>query len=322
MEPWAWTLIIVLVLVLVVIPLIFQFAFLPPIIAKLVLSRRGPDHWAKNEPSEPKNEDMIAMWKAANDFRDEHKDVENDVWVESRDHLRLFGEFYDAGGDKAVIIVPGRPETLIYSAYYAKPYFDHGVSVMVFDPRAHGDSDGVWSGCGYGEKEDIRAFALWMAKNKGIKHIVLHGICVGSAACSFIAAEEDKPKEIDALVTDGAFLNFEEMLNRRLWRYSKLPPFIQMWAWRKRVKDLYGINIRKEGPCSNFPKIKMPTLMMASREDFYSLPKYTQQLYDSLGSEQKTMEWFDHGLHSHLRIAYTEHYDRAVQDFLDRTYGK
>ena len=75
--------------------------------------------------------------------------------ITSFDGLKLIAEYYDFGFDKTAIIMPGRRECLIYSYFYAFPYKDAGVNVLVIDQRAHGLSEGKYSTCGIFEAKDV-----------------------------------------------------------------------------------------------------------------------------------------------------------------------
>ena len=71
------------------------------------------------------------------------------------------------------------------------------------------------------------------------------------------------------------------------------------------------------GPIDVIDKLQKPLLMLHSREDKYSTPKYAQKLYDKAGCKNKRLVWFDHGRHSMLRITDTQKYDTAIGEFLE-----
>jgi len=256
------------------------------------------------------------MWQESLHFQEQYKDHESEIEATTSDGLHLKGLYYDFGGDKAVIILGGRPETCIYSLYYAFPYAEKGINVCVFDPRAHGLSEGVYSGCGYAEQEDYLAFAKVLIE-KGIKKIVLHGICVGSSAATFLATREDKPKEIVGLITDGVFIHYYETLKKRI-KKNKGPVYPTAWMFRSKIKKLYDIDCSKRGPISELPKLEIPCLMMASEEDIFSLPANTKKLFDINGSPKKQLIWFEHGPHSHLRRVDSKRYDENVISFVEK----
>ncbi len=315
MTWWIW--LILALAVFVVIPL-FAMLFIVPIpIFDAILVRKNKEKWSRSGPSDTHNEEMVRMWDIALDFQATYHKNEEDVHLLTQDGLNLYGQYYDFGGDKAVIIMPGRPETLVYSLFYAEPYRKAGVNVLVFDSRAHGLSDGKYHGCGYQERLDIFAAAAWLEQSKGIHKIILHGICVGSSACVHAVADPSCPKSIVGLVTDGAYTTFYETLWRRIRRNGKINPYTCVCYFRHRIKKLYGYNIKKDGPLYRFPKVHIKTLMMASKEDIYSLPEKTQILYDSIPeSTDKKLVWFPHGAHSHLRIVNAPLYDSSVEEFV------
>ena len=301
--------------VFLLIPGLLSITLMPPIIFDAISARKKPDKWSREHPSSD-NPGIVEMWGESLKFREIYEDNEQEIEATTKDGLHLKGLYYDFGSTTAVIILGGRPETCIYSLYYGYPYAKAGVNVCVIDPRAHGLSEGVYSGCGYQEQMDIEAFAKVLIE-KGIRKIILHGICVGSCAATMLATSPDCPKEIKGLVTDGLYIHYFETLKKRI-KKNKGPVYPTVWMFRGRIKRLYGVDCSKVGPLSVIPELKIPCLMLASKEDIFSLPKNTQRLFDANGSPDKKLEWFEHGPHSHLRRVDTAHYDACVSEFIEK----
>ncbi len=317
MEPYQ---IILLVLgVTIILPGIGAFFVMPPFVFDAITKRTREEKWSREHPSSG-NPGIIAMWAESLRFRQQYGEKETPISAITKDGLHLEGLYYDFGSDTAVIILGGRPETCIYSLYYAYPYAEKKINVCVLDPRAHGLSEGVYSGCGYAEADDIDAFIASL-KEKGIKKVILHGICVGSCAATLCASRQGHPKEIVGLITDGLFIHYYETLKKRIAK-NKGPVYPTVWVFRHRIKKLYGHDCLKEGPIEYVTHLDVPCLMMASREDIFSLPVNTQRLFEANASPDKTMEWFDHGPHSHLRRVDTPHYDKSVKAFIDKVASK
>ena len=317
-EPIKITLIVLTVLIpTVIIPAIYCHLFLPKQIFKMILTRSRPDKWSRDHCSDLKNEEMVAMWNQSLAFEKENENVREDIHVVTEDGLKLAGQYFDFGSDMAVIIAPGRPETCVYSCYYGYSYKRAGVNVLAIDTRAHGESEGTIHGCGYMEQYDILAFAKYLHEVKGVNKILLHGICVGSCSCSFVVAREDCPDYIVGIMTDGLYISFYETLWRRTTKNGGLP-WVVCWYSRRKIKKLYGTDIKTEGPIVNVTKIKVPMVMVASKEDIFSLPKKTQMLFDINSSPDKKMVWWDKGAHSHLRYVDEEKYDHVVDEFVSK----
>ena len=303
---------IVSISVFVLLPAVISVTIIPPVIFDAISARKKPEKWSRDHPSSD-NPGIVEMWGDSLKFEERYKEQQSEIEAVSADGIHLKGLYYDFGSDMAVILLGGRPETAVYSLYYAYPYAEMGINVCAIDARAHGLSEGIYSGCGYKEQEDILAFAKVLIE-KGIKKIILHGICVGSCASTFLATREDCPKEIKGLVTDGLFIHYYEQLKKRIKR-NKGPVYPTVWIFRAKIKRLMGFDCSKVGPISELPKLRLPCLMMASKEDIFSLPKNTQLLFDINGSKDKKLEWFEHGPHSHLRRVDKEHYDTLVKEF-------
>lgn len=311
---WPLFYILLAIVVFLLLPFLISITIVPPFIFDAISARKKPDKWSRNHPSSP-NPGIVEMWGESLKFREAYKDKEQEIEATTQDGLHLKGLYYDFGSTTAVIIMGGRPETCIYSLYYAYPYAEKGVNVCVFDPRAHGESEGVYSGCGYKEALDLRAFANVLIE-KGVQKIILHGICVGSCAATLFAAEPDCPPQVKGLFTDGAYINYYETLKHRIAK-NKGPVYPTVWLFRHYIKKLHGVDCAKEGPLTAMPKLRIPCLMVASKEDIFSLPKNTELLFEANGSPDKRLEWFEHGPHSHLRRVDTAHYDRIVGEFVD-----
>jgi fermentation-respiration switch protein FrsA (DUF1100 family) len=63
-------------------------------------------------------------------------------------------------------------------------------------------------------------------------------------------------------------------------------------------------------------KYRGPLLMLHGREDVFSLPAKAELLYALSPSAHKKLVWFDHGMHSHLKIVAPEKYDAVVGEFI------
>lgn len=316
MEPLAiWILVICLVVGLLILPLLGMLFIPGPILWKYLFTKHKEDKWSRSAPSDSNDDEMLSMWNQGLKFIEDNKKYLEEIYVTTSDGLKIFGQYFDFGYDKAVIISSGRPETSIYSAFYASSYKKAKVNVMVYDSRAHGNSEGTISGMGYKEKEDLFALGKWIHEEKKIDKIILHGICVGSSCSTFVLVDGNTPRYFVGLVTDGLYYSMKETLYLRV-KHCKGFPQVCVPYFRKKTKKIYGYDIKKQGPFINVTKIEVPTLMMASKEDIFSLKERTQWLYDHLAPKDKTLVWWEHGRHSHLKIVDEDLYDLSIANFI------
>ncbi len=280
------------------------------------LVRTNPDKWGR-ECSAPDNEEQLAMWNAGVAWAEENRSYAREVTVES-DGFRLFGDYYDFGHKRSVIILPGRCECLLYSCYFAPPYQKAGFNVLVVDTRCHGKSEGTYNTIGVRESHDVLTWAKLLHNQLGNKEIYIHGICIGTASGIFALTSTDAPAYMKGLVTEGCFVSFRETFKRHMM-YQKKPLFPVLDLVMLLINKHTGTNVYRDTPLSAMKKIRPETrmLFLYGKKDVFSIPAKSQQLFDACTSRDKKLVWFPEGGHSHLRINNTQAYDQAIIDFFE-----
>ena len=117
-----WIYLLIAFIVFVALPVLIMLFVVPIPIFDVILVRKDKSKWSRDFPSDSKNEEMVRMWDMALDFQATYHKNEEDVHLLTEDGLNLYGEYYDFGSKNAVIIVPGRAESLCYSYFYAPSY--------------------------------------------------------------------------------------------------------------------------------------------------------------------------------------------------------
>ena len=277
----------------------------------LTLRRKTKEQWGRN----PSCDDAAHLKMDAEGMEWHYASIEykQDVHIVN-DGLNLYGEYYDFGSDKCVMILSGRTESLRYGYYFAIPYAKAGFNVLVVDPRAHGLSDGEFNTVGFEESRDVIAWTRFLEETYHLSTVILHGICIGAAGGMYAITSPECPKCVSGIVTDGMFPNFgESMKNHLIERKKPVFPIYQMINFWMKHYTGHSMNY---GPFDVIEKLDKPILMFNSLEDLYSLPVYTQKMYDLVKIHQKKLVWFDHGAHSMLRVTDTQKYDAEITAFL------
>ena len=266
--------------------------------------------------SAPENEEQFSMWNEGIKWADQYRDKITEVQIES-DGFKLFGEFFDFGSNKCVIILPGRCESLVYSYYFAKPYKEAGFNVLVIDTRCHGKSEGKYNTIGVKESHDVIAWAKFLNENYNINEIWCHGICIGTASAIFALTNKNCPKYIKGLVTEGCFISFRETFKQHMIA-DKRPLFPVLDLVMLYINKYTKTNVYTQKPIKEIAKIgdNVKVLFLYGKKDIFSLPEKSQKLFNKCGSKNKKLVWFSEGGHSHLRINNTEKYDDAIIDFI------
>ncbi len=305
--------------------LVLSYLLMNFLIVPLIISKKIYRHWLVRETkedwghrcSDETNYEQRLMWDAGIAWAEKHKDVKKPVHIVS-DGYNLYGEYFDFGYDKSVIIVPGRTETWTYSYFYAPSYERAGYNVLVIDKRAHGFSDGRYGDMGKFSSIDIINWAKMIHEQYGINNITLHGICIGCSICLYAYNRPECPDYVNRLVVEGMFTTFYDSFYRHM-KEQKRPTHPYCWMIMKYAQHNTHENYIHEGPIFEVKNCKKPVLFLFTTQDHYTYPEEAKAFLEKCGSKQKKLVWFEKGLHSHIRINNEEAYDKAIADFTEET---
>lgn len=305
-----------LYILLIIVGVFIVFLFLPTMlisnrIYSVLLVRHNKKKWSRSISWD--DEEQKQMFHIGEEWGKTNEKYQSRVEIKSG-KFHLVGEYFDFSSDKAVIIIPGRMESGTYSYYFAKAYQDLNYNILAIDNRCHGLSDGRYNTLGLKEYKDILKWAKFLHDEKGIRKILIHGICIGSATGLYALVSDDCPDYLEGLVADGMYTDFGESLkNHLIERKKPVFPFNNEVLFM--IQCTAGKSPIKYGPIKVMPKLKKPILFIYSKQDAYSTPDKAQELYDACHAP-KRLVWFEKGVHSHVRINATEKYDQTIKDFV------
>ena len=306
-----------IVAVIIILGVLFLFVFptlvMSYVIYSAVLVRTKPEKWTR-ECSIPEDEEYRKMFEEGMKWDSQYSFAKSDVDITS-DGLHLAGEYFDFGFKKAVIIIPGRMESCLYSYYFAEPYRRAEYNVLVIDNRAHGFSEGKYISLGYKEYRDIIEWGK-LLHELGNESVCIHGICIGASTALFAMTDDKCPEYFSCMVAEGMYTNFYESFKNHMKDQNR-PLFPLLYGVMVHIRVFSGANVVTDGPIKRIGKLKKPILFLHSKEDVFSLPQKMDLLYDKCNSK-KELVWFDVGAHSRIRINNEEKYDTAIIDFLGK----
>ncbi len=309
-----------------IIPVILLVLILGGVVAMLIITmpisekvynmflvRTDAEKWSR-QCSAPDNEEQMDMWNKGVEWAEENKACKSDVMIENQG-FKLYGEYFDFGFDRAVIILPGRCESLMYSYFFAPPYKTAGYNVLVVDSRCCGKSDGKYLTFGEEESKDVIKWVEFLEKTYPLKEIYFHSICVGCTSGIFALENPLCPQIVKGIVLDGCFVNFRETFKEHMI-VDKRPvyPVLDLVMWH--IKKNTGVNVVKRSPINSMANMDRRMLFLFGKQDVFSVPPKSKKLFEACASKDKKIVWFDKGGHSHLRINDMEKYDREVIEFL------
>jgi pimeloyl-ACP methyl ester carboxylesterase len=123
-----------------------------------------------------------------------------EVSFPASDGLTLHGWWIPSpGAERAIVMLHGQAGSMDPDVQYVPALHAAGLSVLMFDFRAHGRSDGTLSTIGYLERQDVLG-AVAFLRAKGIVRIGLFGFSMGARVAILTAP---LCPEVRAVVADG-----------------------------------------------------------------------------------------------------------------------
>ncbi len=192
-----------------------------------------------------------------------------DVSFKTADQLTLRGWFFPKGG-RVVILVHGLTQNRHDRNYYfvplARDLLAEGYSVLTFDLRGHGASDGKATTYGQNESNDVMA-AVDFVKSKDYKSERVAIVANSAGAISTLMAGRNLTGKVGALVIDSVPTRFEPVFVRRLWIEKHVPTFVTPFALFI-AKRLYGLDLSVINPIDKVAEIPdIPMLFFHGEKD-------------------------------------------------------
>jgi fermentation-respiration switch protein FrsA (DUF1100 family) len=169
-----------------------------------------------------------------------------DVSFQSRDGLHLVGWWFPAAGaTKAAVLVHGKDQNRIDSSFdpgrIARFLLADGWSVLLFEMRGHGQSEGLRWGLGEYEPDDILAAIDLAAQRTNVarSRVATIGESMGGGS---VLMTVGKDPSIGPVVVDSAYASAPVVVNEVGPVYSGLPAFFTPGLVLA-SRLLYGIDI-------------------------------------------------------------------------------
>ena len=123
--------------------------------------------------------------------------------------LTLRGTLLNPESDKLLVFVHKEGLDRRQAAEKCRLFAENGWSVLAFDQRAHGKSDGKRSTLGYCESEDLARIAGEAAGEKKYRSVGFYGVGCGAAAALLSL---DRAPQVDFVIAEDVYPSYVEYL--------------------------------------------------------------------------------------------------------------
>lgn len=245
-----------------------------------------------------------------------------DVWIMSRDGLKLHGTFFPQGERKRVVLAfhgytsEGMKDYIGLSGYYLQ----RGFSMLLPDARAHGKSEGEYIGFGCLDRWDALEWLKWIREHCGEDaEVILHGTSMG-ASTVLMASGLKLPPQVKGIVADCGFTSPKEVFTHVLHSMYHMPafPVIQIADALNRKRAGYGMD--ECNAAREVRKSQTPTLFVHGSKDTFVPSRMCGKMYDNCGAKKWIMV-SEGAAHAESYYKDTERYERALDQMFQEVLG-
>lgn len=244
-----------------------------------------------------------------------HRNVE----ITTFDGLTLRGRYYELSHDAPIEIMMhgyhGNLERDLSGGIFRALNIGH--SVLVYDHRGSGRSDGNTLTFGINESRDCRRWIDFVLKeiNPDAK-IILSGVSMGAATAMITSGYDDLPKNIVGIVADCGYTSAKDII-KKVIRDMKLPPnllypFVQLGA-----RIYGGFNIDEFSPIEQVKKSKIPTIFVHGDKDLFVPIEMTKANYEACSAEKKELYIVEDAAHGLAYVVAGDGYLDKLHEFFD-----
>ncbi|AFK21653.1 alpha/beta hydrolase [Pyrococcus sp. ST04] len=237
-----------------------------------------------------------------------------DVEIKTRDGLKLRGWWVNRGSDKTIVLLHGYTSSR-WDETYIKPALkflaEAGYNVLLFDFRAHGESEGTKTTVGDKELIDLLSAIDWL-ENRGLRRIGVVGFSMGAIVTIRGLGEDER---IACGVADSPPIYMEKTAARGVKYFANLPEFL--YPLIKPFTIIFSggkiVNVIEYAG-----KIRKPLLLIAGKKDPLVKPEEVEEFYrKNREINEKVQIWITDSPHVRTIVDTPEEWKKMVIEFLE-----
>lgn len=240
------------------------------------------------------------------------------VVLQTEDGLRLHGTYVplpDAHGTAILLHRYQAGRDFMWSR--ADWYLRQGFSVLLYDARATGESEGHRISLGYHETKDLQAALAWV-RGRDPSPLVLHGVSQGGA--TIVLAADMLGEDVAAVIIESTYDTLINAGDRRFRLRLGVPGWLAGFVYRLAMERLLGINLADAAPIAMVDQLNAPLLVLAGTADVHTWAEDTDRLF-AAAREPKVLGWFEGAAHVDLHAFDPDHFEALLSAFIQRYPG-
>ena len=238
--------------------------------------------------------------------------------ITSSDGLPLVAHYIPAEEPKALfIMVHGyRSSGLRDFSCAAKPFYEKGISMLILDNRASGESGGKYMSYGVLERFDVVRWAKEAQRRLPHLPIILDGVSMG-AATVLMAASLPLPENVCGIVADSGFTSPGDIFKSVMKRMYKLPAFPFLPLARVMCKKRIGIDFDAVSAAESVKNTNVPIFFAHGTGDTFVPYDMTKENYENTPYGMARLVLVDGAEHAQSYLCDPEGYSRELDQFIN-----
>lgn len=246
------------------------------------------------------------------------------VIIKAGDGLQLHGDIFYAEEkpSRIALCLHGYTSTGMSNASFASFLHKQGISSILVDNRAHGNSEGQYIGFGILDRYDCFKWIDYIKEKFGSDcEIMLYGVSMGATTALMAAGMEECPSNVKLVISDCAFTSPEDVFSHILKRDYKMSKFPVMNINNMICRKKAGYGFGDYSTLDALKNIKCPVLFIHGKNDNFVPTWMTDKNYEVCETEKKKLMVENAG-HGASFYENTELYESTVKEFIDKHFSK
>lgn len=198
----------------------------------------------------------------------------------------LFGWFIPPSGSvaaPAMAVLHGWSSNAEAMLPLARPLWQAGYGLLLFDARSHGRSEGQFLSSLPRFAEDLDHALDWLARQPEVDphDMAAIGHSVGAGAALLVASRRD---DLTAVVSVGAFCDPQAVMRRMLAKH-RVPYWLVGWYVLRYVEFVIGHRFSAIAPCRTIRRVSCPVLLVHGMDDRTVPIEESRAIFDARSSD-------------------------------------
>ena len=240
--------------------------------------------------------------------------------VTSFDGLKLKGLYIRNNGlGKTIICVHGYQMTGLSDFGMSIRFLcSTGYNILLIDNRAHGRSEGRYTGFSILDSKDIIAWCKYLVYDLKQTQIVLYGISMGGAAVLNAAGSSELPKEVKGIVSDCAFADAFREIAHQIKRAYHLPAFPVVYLYDFWLRLFAKYSLKDMKPKDSIRNYQGSLLIIHGGKDRLVPVENAYEIYESAACDKEILI-VPGAAHGRSYLVDREGYEEKFRKLLDKT---